>query len=115
MAEDFKFYCKICGKELVDDVLEYGMICNECFEKNCTEEVALEVGRYINYYEGEEKISINDFLLSVYTDDEIEEILLNDFNKLPENKKSEYVLQYLKEKDFEIADVLKTPENKKKW
>lgn len=115
MAEHIKFYCKICGKELADDVDEHGMICNECFEKHCNEETAFEVGRYVNYYDGEEKISINDFLLFAFTDDEIEHILLNEFRNTDKVIRDRIIAEYLENKDFEIADVLKTPENKKKW
>lgn len=115
MKKDFKFYCKICGKELIDDVDEHGFICEECYEKNCNEEMAFEVGRYINYYEGTEKININDFLLFAFTDDEIEHILLNELRNTDKVLVDRIINNYLENKDFEIADIIKTPENEKKW
>ena len=78
--------CKICGKKCLKDKL-INDVCEECINKNKENiDLCFEIAESEN-----EKIELNCFLTSVFTKDEIEEILLE---RLKLSKKISHKLNF---------------------
>ena len=67
--------CEICGEYFCEDEIEYG-VCHECVEKNLTVDNCYRWGE-----DCKEKIEINGFLRAVYSDTNIERLLLKNFKE----------------------------------
>jgi len=101
--------CIECQEWFTDDELIYGY-CKECLEEEMTYENAIKYGS-----ENEESVSINGFLASCFSADEIQEILLKELTQAKElmpSRIDEYVKTYCKDDlDYfaewlEVQDVL---------
>ena len=63
--------CQICGGTVEKDEM-HGGVCNECIEKHGNNiDTCYEIGKKCK-----DKVAINCFLASMFTDEEIEELLL---------------------------------------
>lgn len=67
--------CKICGAYHKSEEFWYG-VCDKCLENKATVENAIELGN-----DDKEKIEINGFLLTVFKESEIQEILMREAEK----------------------------------
>ena len=65
--------CEICGEYFCEDEIEWG-VCNDCVEKNLTVDNCYRWGK-----DCKEKFEINGFLRAVYSDNDIERLLLKNF------------------------------------
>lgn len=77
--------CDKCGQWCPQD----RNYCLDCLETHKTFETMLEIGS-----EWEEKLSINGFLYSAFTKDEIELILIDAFNNLTNEKREKAINKY---------------------
>jgi hypothetical protein len=97
MKEDENNYktCEICGEKfyIYDDEkdIEYG-VCTECKKKICNAKTALKIGEDLKY-----DVKVNGFIAFFYSEEEINEILLNKYNE----DKAQYVVDYTAEEMFE--------------
>ena len=67
--------CRICGEHFTDDELTSG-VCDECIYQHDTDcELCYRLG---NEEEAKETISINGFVASVFTEEQITEILMKE-------------------------------------
>jgi DNA-directed RNA polymerase subunit RPC12/RpoP len=97
--------CYECGEWIsTDDERLYGLngLCKECLGKH-----ASEIRTVIQYgsedeYNGE--VKINAMWAKVYTPDEINEILMADFMKLPEAKQRSLAWEYVNDDPDAFAD-----------
>ena len=96
--------CDSCG-DPINDFIYYstpdGDFCEECFFENNEDYTAtltldnvLKLGD-----ESPEVLNVNQFLSSVYSEEEIRDILISDFEKMPESKKREYIQAYAEEEE----------------
>ncbi len=90
--------CPICNEEYIKDDDD---LCDTCFEKNCTIENCVEMGK-----EATEEYELNGFLASVYSKDEIEDCLLADFAKMPKHVQDEYITNYCGEDKYFLVEFL---------
>lgn len=67
--------CKICGAYHKSEEFWYG-VCDKCLENKATVENAIELGN-----DDKEEIEINGFLLTVFKESEIQEILMREAKK----------------------------------
>ena len=81
--------CAVCGKYKEKD--EYS-VCDECLEEAETLENALEYGA-----EAEETIEINGFLAQVFSNTEIEEILVRELNNARNSFMKPFVQEMISE------------------
>jgi hypothetical protein len=82
--------CKCCGDWIsMDSVYDY---CNECLDTYKTIDTMLEIGT-----DWEEKISLNGFLASAFTKEDIEQILLDCLKNTEKKKVEEAVEKYYNE------------------
>lgn len=61
--------CEICGKYMAD--ADSRIVCDSCVAENTTFETAREIGE-----QNKEKIEINGFFFDIFSEEEIDEILL---------------------------------------
>lgn len=87
--------CQICGEAIKKDG---NPLCEDCVDYFSTTENALEMGQ-----DEMTEISINGFLASVFKDSEIYEILLKEFENMPENLKKKYAKDYCNEDSWHFA------------
>lgn len=73
--------CEICGEYFCEDEIEWG-VCHGCIEKNLTVDNCYRWGE-----DCKEKIEINGFLRAVYSDIDIERLLLKNFKDTCLHKK----------------------------
>lgn len=98
-------FCDCCGEEIDELIHHYwgdergDFCCLECFVKDnkdwedtLTVENANRVGA-----DNLQKIMINDFLYTVFTNEQIEDILYKEFKMLPETKQKELIRKYAEE------------------
>ncbi len=95
--------CNLCG-ELFDPDDMYDGICEDCLKKETTEENALKMGE-----ECKESVTINGFLKSVFDTEEIEQILKNAYNELPQYYKNIHTNTYC------LEDITAFAEQINKW
>lgn len=77
--------CSVCDEWVKDDEWD---VCEECREKSMTEEVCLEIGE-----ENACDVRLNEFLSSAFSEEEIEQILLEKLRQ-DENKMREAIKSY---------------------
>lgn len=66
--------CEICGRYMAGD--DARIVCDNCVSENSTFETACEIGN-----ENKEKIEINGFFYEIFTEEEVNEILLEHAKK----------------------------------
>lgn len=86
--------CPVCREYKVKDLCK---VCDSCLEEEETVENALLMGD-----EYKEEVKINSFLASVFTEKEIEEILMREFKVANESFLREYTKEMVK--DYLYAD-----------
>lgn len=101
------YQCKICGEWFTDDELTMG-VCDECVYQHDTDyELCYKLG---NEEEAKEKITINGFVASVFTEEQISEILIRELRNIKDitnisciefigSDKSWFAEQLIKEKN----------------
>lgn len=87
--------CKKCGDWIKEDDPD---LCNDCIEKEKTQENVVEIGN-----QWKEKVTINGFLTSCFSEEEIEDILFDHINSLDEEKKKQMIVDYC---DFDTLDFI---------
>lgn len=90
--------CPICDEDYIKEDED---LCEACFEKSCTIENCVEMGK-----EATEEYELNGFLTSVYSKDEVEACLLADFNKMPKHIQDRYITNYCGEDKYFFVDFL---------
>jgi hypothetical protein len=90
--------CPVCHENYMT---EDEALCVECFETSCTFENCKEMG-----IEATENIDINGFLAFVFSDKEIEKILKNAFESMPESDQKLYIKKYCEEDVYFLASWL---------
>ena len=95
--------CHICGEYFDPDNM-YDGICEDCLKKETTEENAYGLGE-----ECKELVEINGFLKSVFNAGEIEQILKNAYNELPQYYKNKHTNTYC------LEDITAFAEQVNKW
>jgi len=102
--------CPICGREFNEEDMDYS-VCAICSDKNATYENALAFGETDKY-----EIEINDFLASIFTKKEIEEILLRELNEngnvFVKNARESMAFAYCRDAPSAFADWLKERKEK---
>lgn len=95
--------CCRCGEYFLYDDDIYGtsgsMICRKCIDKEMTVENVIDYGN-----ERTDEISLNGLFIYVYSDTEINEILKREFMKLPEEKRNQYIKDYVECDLHDFAD-----------
>lgn len=101
------YQCKICGEWFTDEELTMD-VCDECIYQHDTDiELLYKIG---NEEEAKEKISINGFVASVFTEEQISEILMRELRNIKDitnisciefigSDKSWFAEQLIKEKN----------------
>lgn len=92
--------CNLCGEWFDPDTL-YDGICEDCLKKATTEENAYKLGE-----ECKESVEINGFLKSVFDTDEIEQILKNAYEDLPQYYKNRDATNYCLDDIEAFAETL---------
>lgn len=96
-------HCENCGEVLHEgdnhwDEHGKNEYCDDCYYDAIHYEGSLTIANAIEYGEGyTEKVELNNFLANFYSEDEIEEILWNDFAKLTEVQQKEALNEWVKE------------------
>ena len=90
-SEDFEeaAYCEVCNQWFPCDEVT-GKVCDKCLKKNITVQNIFKYGRA-----RKEKVELNGFLAYVYEPDEIEHILTEHFRSLWDERKTEFVNDYI--------------------
>lgn len=91
--------CPICKVTYINADTEF--MCSSCLEDNTTYENAKEMGAKV-----EDKIKINGFWSFVFTSSEIDEILKEAFEELPEELQKKYIKEYCEEDTSYLADFV---------
>lgn len=113
--------CPNCGSEDFED----GAICNLCGEfvnfdyngicKDCLMDEASDIQQTIEYGKSDGDngdVTINGLFAYVYSPEEINDILMADFLRLPEEKQKEFTRRYVCNDEYCFADWLKEKEEK---
>ena len=100
-------HVRICDKckDPLNDFVYYandkGEFCEDCFfedNDDYNETLTLENVQKVGE-ESPEEVQINQFLVSVYSDEDINEILLKDFKKMPVSMQNDYIRRYIEDID----------------
>lgn len=75
--------CPVCGEWFIEDTVD---CCNNCFEENLTKETCISIGY--------NSLDINDFFRQVFSDEEINEILEREFDKIDNGLKKHYYREF---------------------
>ena len=76
------YQCKICGEYFTEDELTSG-VCDECIYEHDTDiDLCYKLGEID---EAKEKIELNGFIASIFTEEMIAEILMRELRRLPKN------------------------------
>ena len=76
---EMMYQCKICGEWFADEELTSG-VCDDCIYQHDTDyELCYKLG---NEETAQEKISINGFVASVFTEEQISEILMRELRNI---------------------------------
>lgn len=76
------FQCKICGEYFTEDELTSG-VCDDCIYQHDTDiELLYRLG---NEEDAKETVKLNGFIASVFTEEMIAEILMQELRRLPKN------------------------------
>ena len=98
--------CRSCGGCFEDVYGSNGLeICEDCLNKLINTRTVAEYGE-----EHPEDVEISGLWAKVYTQDEINQILMADFMKLPDSKQYEYCKMYVDDDPHEFADWVQTEE-----
>ena len=109
--------CEICGDYLDEGDNHYhedgkNEFCDDCYYDAIHYEDSLTTANAIEYGEKHAKsVELNNFLANYYSEDEIEEILWNDFAKLTEVKQKEALNEWVKEDEEDWIDYWRLEEN----
>ena len=90
--------CPFCGYNYIADDDD---LCDDCFDVWATKENAVEMG-----IDDRAEIEINGFLASVFTETEIFEVLLKEFDGLPPEIKRKHILNYCGEDKYLFKEWL---------
>lgn len=89
------FECRCCGKFIDYGFGSHGwVVCRDCLDELIEPRTVIEFGE-----QHTQSVDISGLWASVYTPDEINEILMADFMKLPDAKQYEYCKEYVYEDD----------------
>lgn len=91
--------CEMCG-EYFNDCDDIG-ICNNCLEENATFENAIKIGD-----DNPEKIYINGYLASEFTNEEIEEILRRELVESSEFVDKRKYKEYCIKNQYDLAEII---------
>ena len=98
--------CRSCGGCFEDVYGSNGLeICDDCLNKLINTRTVAEYGEL-----NPEEVEISGLWAKVYTQDEINQILMADFMKLPESKQYEYCKMYVDDDPNDFADWVQTEE-----
>lgn len=104
---DYVEQCAHCGKYFSSDdvsILIHGtagsMMCNDCIEDVSDTRTAIDYGNH----DSVEVDGINGLFAYMYSAEEINDILLADFMKLPDYKQKEWINKYINEDKANFAD-----------
>lgn len=94
------YECARCGHYVEEAFGCVGsMLCEECFAEVADVRTVVEYGK-----DNPAEVKINGLFACVYDEDEINEILLADFMKLPEKKQREWTDDYVSADKSDFAD-----------
>jgi hypothetical protein len=101
-SDNDEYSCRECGAGLDDlDLRRYHGLCPDCFIESDEFTDTLTLDNAMKISDGADAtIDLNHFLSFAYSKEEIEEILLQDFKKLPEDKQREIIKKYATEDDL---------------
>lgn len=96
MPETSLTNCYECGTEITEwDKANHEGLCDDCYLKKHQFEETLTLANAIKYSQGNTvKFDVNEFFSWVYDADENEQLIMNDFLKLPEEKQKDYIRNY---------------------
>ena len=98
--------CRGCGEYSDETYGTYGWeLCEDCLNKLINTRTVAEYGE-----EHPEDVEISGLWAKVYTQDEINQILMADFMKLPDSKQYEYCKMYVDDDPHDYADWAQTEE-----
>ncbi len=106
------YQCKICGEWFTDSELTSGM-CDECIYQHDTDyELCYRLG---NEEEAREAISINGFVASVFTEEQISEILMRELRNIKDITNISCIEFIGSDKSWFAEQLIKEKQNAEKF
>ena len=98
------YQCEICGEWFGCDEINGSvgqMVCDECMEKKATADNVVDFG-----FGGGVDVELNEFLATVFSAGEINDLLIEAFRNMPEKDQREKISDYIDDNKTGFAEFL---------